>query len=79
MVTLLWLVGGAAIGFGASKSGMFREGAGLVLLLLMVCAIVVAAVSGALSALLPAYIALWTGRIALACTAFVVAAYLGDR
>jgi hypothetical protein len=79
MITLLCLGLGALIGFSAAKSGAFREGAGLVLLFLMIAAVISAALLGAASALLPAAISLWTGRVALFCFTFAVFAFIGDR
>lgn len=79
MMTLLALVIGVVLGLVSVKGGAFREGGGLVLLFLMVIAVVVAAIGGALSAFLPAGIAIWTGRIALGCLAFAVTAWLADR
>jgi hypothetical protein len=72
MLTLLALAIGAFLGFAAVKSGTFREGGGLVLLFICVVAMLVAAAGGALSAFLPTFVSVWTGRIALGCVAFVV-------
>ena len=58
---------------------MFKEGAGIVLLFLMVGAIVGGAILGALTALLPAVIATFAGNIALLLVAFAVAAFIADK
>jgi hypothetical protein len=79
MFSLLCLAAGALIGYGAVKSGEFKEGGGLVLLVVMAAAVSLAAVAGALSALLPAFLAIWFGRLALFCVAFAVGAFFADR
>jgi hypothetical protein len=70
---------GAIVGFSAVRSRMFAEGAGLVLFVGALAALVVAAVLGALSPVLPAIVGGITGRAALLCVCFVGAVWFGDR
>lgn len=79
MITFIAIVAGGLPGLAAVKSGAFKEGGGLVLAFLAVIAVVVAAFSGALSGLLPAFIAVWTGRLALFSIAFAIGVFAGDR
>jgi hypothetical protein len=74
MEILLCCAAGAVLGFGAVKARMFESGDGLGLFYLSIFLVLVAAICGVLSALLPAASTLWTGRIALVCVAFVASA-----
>lgn len=78
-ITAAFGAGGALLGIGATRSGEFKEGGGLVLLFLCAIAVCVAAVGGIIGALLPSVIGVWFVRIALFAFLFAVGAIASDR